>query len=124
MLQSVPSPNHYFCCCRLLFFLRCPSIHHRPTQILDLHVTSTVRGHEAPHHSYCHKPRSVTQLVSIWILTSCQPHRITSGHSDSVISKCTLQNLSYLYRPSLKSAHKTNPYTNIHTQTSNKFSES
>ena len=57
--------------------------------------------------------------VSIWIWSSCKPHRITSGHSDSVISKCTLQNLSYLYRPFLESLHKTNPSTNIHRHQTN-----
>ena len=58
--------------------------------------------------------------VSDWILTSCQPHRVTSGQSNSAISKCTFQNSSD--KPFLKSVHKTNPYTNmkqnIHIQTS------
>ena len=34
------------------------------------------------------------ELVVGWILTSCQPHRVTSGCSNSVKSKCTLQNSS------------------------------
>ena len=33
-------------------------------------------------------------FVSYWILTSCQPHRVTTGQSNSVISKRILKNLS------------------------------
>ena len=36
------------------------------------------------------------QLVSNWILMSCQLQRVTSGQSNSVISKCTLQNSSHI----------------------------
>ena len=100
------------------------------------------RGNESPLYR---EPRSVTDSrccweelvlssreVSNWILTSCQPHRVTSGQSNSVTNKRTLQNLSYslslslslslsiyiyihlhIYKPFLKSVHKTNPYTNI-----------
>ena len=32
-----------------------------------------------------------TELDSNWILMSCQQHRVTSGQSNSVISKCTLR---------------------------------
>ena len=39
--------------------------------------------------------RAVGTLVSNWILTSCQPHRVTSGQSNSVMYKRTLQSLSY-----------------------------
>ena len=31
------------------------------------------------------------QLVSNWILTSCQPREITSGRSNSDINKCAFQ---------------------------------
>ena len=35
------------------------------------------------------------ELVSNLAFMSCQPHRVTSGQSNSVISKCTLQNSSH-----------------------------
>ena len=35
---------------------------------------------------------SVLVKVSNWVSASCQPHSITSGHSNSLISKCTFQN--------------------------------
>ena len=50
-------------------------------------------------------------VVSNWILTSSQPHRVASGRSNSVISKRMLQKLFSIYKPCLKSIHKTNPYT-------------
>ena len=56
------------------------------------------------------------ELVGNWNLTSCQPHRVTSGQSNSVISRFTF----LIYKPFLKSTHKTSPHTNIkqnmHTQ--------
>ena len=39
---------------------------------------------------------STRESVSNWILTSCQPHRDTSGQSDSVISKSTVQKSSHI----------------------------
>ena len=54
--------------------------------------------------------------VSNWILTSCQPHRVTSERSDSAISKYTCQHPSpaaVMHKPFLKSIHKTSPYTDI-----------
>ena len=37
------------------------------------------------------------EWASYWILTSCQPHRVTSGWPNSIISKCTVQNSSHNY---------------------------
>ena len=57
---------------------------------------------------------------SNWILTACQPHRVTSWQSNSITSKHTLQNLScmyYMYTPFLKLVHNTNPYTTKHAHT-------
>ena len=55
---------------------------------------------------------------SNWILMSCQPHRVTSGHKQIHISKL----FSHIYQPSVKSVYKTNHFANIkqniHTQTS------
>ena len=68
------------------------------------------------------------QLVSNWIWMSCQPHRVTSGQSNSIISKCTVQNSSHKYtlsevNPQDQSLHKQktkHTYTNI----THKFSKS
>ena len=38
-------------------------------------------------------------------------HLVTSGRSNSVINKRVLQKLFSIYKPCLKSIHKTNPYT-------------
>ena len=51
-----------------------------------------------------------TELVSDWSLTSGQPHRVTSGRSNSVISRCTVQNSSHIQ--TLSQYRKTDPYTN------------
>ena len=48
------------------------------------------------------------ELVGNWSLTYCQPHRVTSGQSNSVICRCTF----LISKPLLKSTHKTSPYTN------------
>ena len=34
-----------------------------------------------------------------WILTSRQPHRVTSGRSNSALGKCIFQNLYYMCKP-------------------------
>ena len=43
------------------------------------------------------KSSAGTVLVSNWISMSCQPHRITSGWSNSIITKRTLQNSPRIY---------------------------
>ena len=55
------------------------------------------------------------QLVSHWILISCQPHRVTSEWPKTIIiSKCTFQSFSHIiYKSFLKSAHKANPYISL-----------
>ena len=59
---------------------------------------------------------------SNWILMSCQPHRVTSGHSNSGHKQIHISKLfPRIYQPSVKSIYKTNHFTNIkhtHTQTS------
>ena len=59
---------------------------------------------------------------SNWILMSCQPHRVTSGHSNSGHKQIHISKLfPRIYQPSVKSLYKTNHFTNIkhtHTQTS------
>ena len=61
-----------------------------------------------------------SDLLVIGFLTSCQPHRVTSGRSNSVISKCTFKHASHIY--SQVKIYQINPYTNIkqNTQTSNR----
>ena len=56
---------------------------------------------------------------SNWILMSCQPHRVTSGQSNSGHKQIHISKLfSHIYQPSLKSVSKTNQFANIkHTYT-------
>ena len=65
---------------------------------------------------------------SNWILMSCQPHRVTSGQSDSGPKQINISKLfSHLYQPSVKSIYKTNHFANMkHTYTNirHKFSKS
>ena len=54
---------------------------------------------------------------------SCQPHRVTSGQSNSDYMQIHISKLfSHIYQPSVKSVYKTNHFANIkqniHTQTS------
>ena len=63
------------------------------------------------------------ELLSNWILTSCQPHRITSGWSDSVVSKCIFQSSSDISTFSKVNPQNTTPTQtkkNIHTRTANR----
>ena len=50
----------------------------------------------------------ISWVVSYWMLMSCQPHRVSSGQSNPVISKCTFQNSSHLWTFS-----QINPQNNI-----------
>ena len=55
-------------------------------------------------------------LVSNWILMSCQPHWVTSGQSNSGHKHMHISKLFsyiYIYKPFVKSIHKTNHFTNI-----------
>jgi len=56
---------------------------------------------------------------SNWILMSCQPHRVTSGQSNSGHKQIHSSKLfSHIYQPSVKSIYKTNHFANIkHTYT-------
>ena len=59
---------------------------------------------------------------SNWTLMSCQPHRVTSGQSNSGHKQINISKLfSHMYQPSVKSVYKTNHFTNkmyIYIQTS------
>ena len=59
----------------------------------------------------------VRQLINNWILMSCQPHRVTSGQSNSGHKQMHISKLfSYIYifyKPFVKSVHKTNHFANI-----------
>ena len=59
------------------------------------------------------------QISSNWILMSCQPHRVTSGQSNSGHEQIHISKFfSHIYQPSVKSIYKTNHFTNIkHTYT-------
>ena len=49
-----------------------------------------------------------------WILMSCQPHRVTSGQSNSGHKQIHTSKLfSLIYQPSVKSIYKANYFTNI-----------
>ena len=67
-------------------------------------------------------------VVSNWILMYCQPHRVTSGQSNSGHKQMHISKLfSHIYQPSVKSVYKTIHFTNIkHTYTNirHKFSKS
>ena len=74
---------------------------------------------------FCNHHVSVlSQLISNWIFMSCQPHRVTSGHSNSVVSNCTFQNSSHIHgnllpsQSTLKTNHFANIKQNRHIQTS------
>ena len=50
---------------------------------------------------------------SNWILMSCQPHRVTSGQSNSGHKQIHISKLfSHIHQPSVKSIYKTNHFTN------------
>ena len=62
---------------------------------------------------------SSSSSSSNWILVSCQPHRVTSGQSNSGHNQIHISKLfSHIYQSSVKSIYKTNPFANIkHTYT-------
>ena len=59
--------------------------------------------------------------VSNWIVRSCQPHRVTSGQSNSGHKQIHISKLFsyiYIYQPSIKSVYKTDHFASIkHTYT-------
>ena len=65
---------------------------------------------------------------SSWILMSCQPHRVTSGQSNSGHKQTNISKLfSHMYQPSVKSIYKTNHFANLkhtHTNIRHTFSKS
>ena len=51
---------------------------------------------------------------SKWILMSCQPHRVTSGQSNSGHKQIYVSKLfSHIYQPSVKSVYKTNEFCRV-----------
>ena len=78
-----------------------------------LHIPPT--NYQLLNKSHTEKPSS-----SNWILMSRQPHRVTSGKSNSGHKQIHISKLfSHMHQPSVKSIYKTNHFTNIkHTQTS------
>ena len=62
---------------------------------------------------------SSSSSSSSWILMSCQPHRVTSGQSNSGHKQIHISKLfSHIYQPSVKSVYKINHFANIkHTYT-------
>ena len=62
---------------------------------------------------------------SNWILMSCQPHRVTSGQSNSGHKQIHIsKRFPHIYQPSVKSIYKTNHFTNIkHTHTKTQIFE-
>ena len=64
-------------------------------------------------------PLLLSSSSSNWILMSCQPHRVTSGQSNSGHKQIHISKLfSHIYQPSVKWIYKTNHFANIkHTYT-------
>ena len=64
--------------------------------------------------------RRIVVISSNRILMTCQPHRVTSGQSNSGHKQIHISKLfSYMYQPSVKSIYKTNCFANVkHTQPS------
>ena len=59
-------------------------------------------------------PLLLSSSSSNWILMSCQPHRVTSGQSNSGHKQIHISKLFlHIYQPSVKSIYKTNHFTNI-----------
>ena len=57
---------------------------------------------------------SSSSSSSKWILMSCQPHRVTTGQSNSGhMQICIYKLFSHNYQPSVKSIYKTNHFANI-----------
>ena len=86
-----------------------------------------------PPHPHCGK-NSLSALVvtpkvvSNWIWMFCQPHRVTSGQSNSNISKCTFQNSSHkntlsAVNPQDQSLHKQKNEAYIHKYQTQIFKE-
>ena len=75
----------------------------------DLHLS------KVKHKNICHKThRVISSTSSNLILMSCQPHRVTSGQSNSGHKQMHISKLfSHIYQPSVKSVYKTNHFTNI-----------
>ena len=76
----------------------------------DLHSFECKRTEMEAQQKWC--------LVSNRILTSCQPHRVTSGWSNFVTRKCTFPNahgvLCVIFENPLSSQiNRINPYTNM-----------
>ena len=94
---------------------------HTPVNILPFTPLNT-----APHicqHTHTHTDTKLDTdgSSSNWILTSCQPHRVTSRHSNSAQKQIHLSKLLFsriiIYQPSVKSIYKTNHFTNINDKT-------
>ena len=88
-----------------------------PPHTPHTHARTHARTHtRARAHTHTH---THTKLVSNWILMSCQPHRVTSGQSNSSYKQMHIsQFFSYIYKPFVKNQslhkHKTkHTYTNI-----------
>ena len=65
------------------------------------------------HKFYCLIQNNSSSSGSNWILMSCQPHRVTSGQSNSGQKQISKLFLNIIYQPSLKSNYKTNHFRNI-----------
>ena len=61
----------------------------------------------------CYRSSS-SSSSSNWILMFCQPHRVTSGQSNSGHKQIHISKLfSHIYQPSVKSLYKTDHFANI-----------
>ena len=97
-----------------------------PGRTLHEHGHHTIPAHTIVTSQHVASISSTGWLAGHWILTSCQQHRSTAGQSPSLSANAHFKTL-LIYKPLLKSIHKTNPCTyikqNIHPQTSNKKSQ-
>ena len=124
------STHHKFKCCHLnqhvLYTAIWNNMYHE--HMLLFKSTCTI-------NIYCYSnvhvlpPKSICIISSSnWILMSYQPHKVTSGQSNSGHKQIHISKLfSRIYQPSVKSIHKTSHFANTkHTYTNNrhKFSKS
>ena len=78
------------------------------TNYIWIHISKMIPG-----------PKNSSSSNGNWILMSCQPHRVTSGQSNSCHKQIHISKLfSHIYQLSVKSIYKTNHFVNIkHTNT-------
>ena len=92
-LESPASFLYFFIFFRSVAVLSCNATLVKSTiHSYEFGQTSSCSMQNRPAYAWNELAFSVLVKVSNWVSASCQPHSITSGHSNSLISKCTFQN--------------------------------